>query len=65
LLVVGYGVDNGRTFWRAKNFWGPDWGDNGYVKIVLGKNMCGISNYASFPLFFPNGKQKQGNLQTA
>lgn len=30
--------------------WGKSWGLNGYMKIVRGKNMCGISTAATYPL---------------
>lgn len=41
VLAVGYGVENGIRYWLVKNSWGAAWGDNGYFKIELGKNMCG------------------------
>lgn len=41
VLAVGYGVDDGIHYWLNKNSWGTSWGDDGYFKIELGKNMCG------------------------
>ncbi|KAK9101541.1 hypothetical protein Scep_024971 [Stephania cephalantha] len=41
VLAVGYGVENGVPYWLVKNSWGADWGDHGYFKIEMGKNMCG------------------------
>ncbi|XP_055383895.1 procathepsin L [Condylostylus longicornis] len=44
MLVVGYTDD----YWILKNWWGPNWGENGYMKLKRGKNLCGISNYAAY-----------------
>ncbi|EDS39195.1 conserved hypothetical protein [Culex quinquefasciatus] len=43
MLLVGYTP----TYWILKNWWGS-WGEDGYMKLARGKNMCGISNYASY-----------------
>ncbi|KAI0495962.1 hypothetical protein KFK09_022269 [Dendrobium nobile] len=49
VLVVGYGVEDGIPYWLIKNSWGKKWGDNGFFKIELGKNMCGVATCATYP----------------
>jgi len=52
VLAVGYGVDNGIKYWKLKNSWGEDFGENGYIRIEKGSaaslGQCGIRKRASF-----------------
>ena len=53
VVVVGFGHDDkhDKDFWRIRNTWGKKWGEEGYGRIVRGKNMLGIvSQKPCFPL---------------
>jgi len=47
VLAVGFGNDAGQDYFIVKNSWGPNWGDQGYLKIAPGQ--CGITMAASYP----------------
>lgn len=49
VLLVGAGTDAGVDYWKVKNSWGASWGDNGYIRMVRGQDMCGLADAASFP----------------
>lgn len=56
VLLVGYGSDDGMDWWKVKNSWGTEWGEDGYVKICRNCNKnkddgeCGILMSPSYPV---------------
>jgi len=54
ILLVGYGtgsegVELGIDYWRIKNSWNTNWGEEGYLRIARGQNLCEIANGAAYP----------------
>lgn len=54
ITAVGYGTsENGTKYWIFKNSWGPNWGENGYVRmqrdIGAAEGICGIAMGPLYP----------------
>lgn len=55
VLVVGYGTLNGIEYWKIKNSWGANWGQNGYILIERNlksnaSGQCGVASQPSYPV---------------
>jgi len=47
--IVLVGWDDADGAWILRNSWGPDWGENGYMRITYGKSKVGYSaNYVVY-----------------
>jgi hypothetical protein len=74
--ILGWGERDSIPYWIIKNFWGTDWGMNGYFYMVRGINdckiednvVCGVpdffypSNYE--PNFLNLGNISEGNVSS-
>merc|ERR1712226_391619 len=45
VLAVGYGVDDGKKYWKVKNSWGNSFGESGYIRLLKGREV--LANVAS------------------
>ncbi|CAJ1974993.1 unnamed protein product [Sphenostylis stenocarpa] len=55
VAIVGYGTTvDGTNYWIVRNSWGPEWGEQGYIRmqrnISKKEGLCGISKLASYPI---------------
>ncbi|KAK5896712.1 hypothetical protein CesoFtcFv8_009844 [Champsocephalus esox] len=47
VLLVGYNTMGDVPYWIVQNSWGTAWGNEGYVYIKIGGNVCGIADYVA------------------
>jgi cathepsin B len=42
--LLGWGEENGIPYWIVANSWNTDWGEDGFFRILRGKDECGIES---------------------
>jgi len=48
VLAMGFGTESNKNYYIVKNSWGASWGEKGYVRMVRGKDQCGIALAPSY-----------------
>lgn len=49
VVLDGWGTsDDGTKYWKVKNSWATDWGEDGYIYLAMGENACGIADEAIY-----------------
>jgi cathepsin F len=44
VMITGYGQAEETNFWWVRNSWGTDWGEEGYLQVQMGADVCGIAD---------------------
>jgi len=49
--VQAVGYDDSENTWLVRNSWGTDWGEDGYIRVAQGKDLCRLADDVTYPLF--------------
>jgi len=47
--VQAVGYDSTNNYWIVRNSWNTNWGEQGYIRIEMGQDLCQIAQDATFP----------------
>mmetsp|Transcript_141537 Transcript_141537/g.439997 ORF Transcript_141537/g.439997 Transcript_141537/m.439997 type:complete len:363 (-) Transcript_141537:40-1128(-) len=45
--LVGYDATASPPYWILRNSWNTDWGEAGFMRLAMGKNLCGVADEAT------------------
>lgn len=46
--LVGYDTTGETSYWKVRNSWNTRWGEDGYIRLPMGINACGIADEAMY-----------------
>jgi len=46
--LVGYDTTGSTSYWKVRNSWASSWGENGFIRLPMGTNACGIADEAMY-----------------
>jgi len=45
--LVGYDSSASTPFYIVRNSWNTNWGEQGFIRLAMGSNACGLTDYAT------------------
>lgn len=46
--LVGYDTTASTPYWKVRNSWASDWGEDGFIRLPMNENACGIADEAMY-----------------
>jgi len=50
VMITGFRTEKNVPIWLVRNSWGSDWGEDGFIWVERGKNLCGVGEEVTIPL---------------
>lgn len=47
--IINVGFDMGQGYWIVRNSWAESWGEDGYIRMKSGENICNCEHYVWYP----------------
>jgi hypothetical protein len=49
VMAVGFNATAPTPYWIVRNSWATTWGEEGYIRLEMAKNTCGLADDATIP----------------
>merc|ERR1712096_41346 len=49
VMAVGFNSTAPTPYWIVRNSWATTWGEDGYIRLEMAKNTCGLADDATIP----------------